>query len=125
MTYTFKIPFRLPSLNEYSDAERAHRQKAAKMKSEVEKSVILFARSTLKGVHITKPVTMHYKWIEPNRRRDKDNIAFARKFIQDALVKAKILQGDGWKHIISFSDEFAVDKSPGVVVTLMEVDAND
>ena len=29
--------------------------------------------------------------------------------IQDALVKSGLLQNDGWKEIISFSDEFYVD----------------
>lgn len=53
---------------------------------------------------------MKYCWYEKNRRRDLDNISsFGRKVIQDALVKSGVLKNDGWKEIISFSDEFYVD----------------
>ena len=55
-------------------------------------------------------------------RRDKDNIAFAKKFIQDALVKEKVLENDGWAQIDSWTDAFAVDaQRPRVEVELEEV----
>lgn len=64
---------------------------------------------------------MHYRWIERDRRRDKDNIAaFGRKVIQDALVRMKALRNDGWNNIEGFSDEFAVDKKkPRIEVTIV------
>ena len=52
---------------------------------------------------------MRYLWVEKNKRRDKDNIAFAKKFIQDALVKEKVLENDGWAQIESWTDAFTVD----------------
>lgn len=65
---------------------------------------------------------MQYAWYEPNRRRDFDNISsFGRKVIQDALVKAKVLQDDGWGYIKGFSDEFYVDsKNPRIEVLIVE-----
>jgi len=110
MTHTLTIPGQLPGLNEYIAAERANRYKAAAMKRDAEQLIGLCARSQLRSIRFTNPVTIHYAWYEPNRRRDKDNIAFARKFIQDALVNAGVLQGDGWRHINGFSDTFKVDQ---------------
>ncbi len=53
---------------------------------------------------------MLYRWYEPSRRRDLDNIsAFGRKVIQDGLVQAGVLENDGWKQICGFVDEFFVD----------------
>lgn len=119
MTHTLTIPGTLPGLNEYIAAERSNRYKAAAMKRDTEQLITLYARSQLRGVQFTRPVMMHYSWVEPNRRRDKDNIAFARKFIQDALVRAGVLQGDGWSCIDGFADIFEVDQAnPRVEVVI-------
>lgn len=65
-----------------------------------------------------------FRWYEPNKKRDLDNICSAKKFIQDALVKMGVLQGDGWRHIIGFSDEFYIDKdNPRIEVEIKEVQA--
>lgn len=55
-------------------------------------------------------------------RRDLDNISsFGRKVIQDALVNAAVLKGDGWKHVVGFSDRFEVDKeNPRIEVRIIE-----
>lgn len=113
------IPGQLPGLNEYILAERGNRYAAAKMKQEAETRVCWEIKSQLKGVTFLKPVQVSYLWIEPNRRRDKDNIAFARKFIQDALVEMNVLKGDGWKHIEGFSDSFEVG-APRVEIEITE-----
>ncbi len=58
-----------------------------------------------------------------NRKRDKDNIAFAKKFIFDALVENHVIPNDGWKNIDSFSDSFKVDtQHPRVEVEIHTVD---
>lgn len=114
------IPFTLPGLNDYIDAERVHRQKAAKMKRYWQEAVILAVRRQIRR-GIPEPCYMHYCWIERDRRRDKDNISsFGRKVIQDALVQMKALRNDGWNNIEGFSDEFAVDKKkPRIEVTII------
>ena len=95
--------------------------KAAAMKKQAENVIGYMIKTQLRGVRFTRPVVIHYTWIEPNRRRDKDNIAFAKKFIQDSLVHAGVLQNDGWKHIEHFTDDFAVDpKNPRVEVIIEE-----
>ncbi|WP_418294417.1 hypothetical protein [Megasphaera massiliensis] len=61
-----------------------------------------------------------FHWVEKNKRRDKDNIAFAKKFILDALQEMGILQNDGWSEILGFSDTFDVDKdNPRIEVSLL------
>lgn len=117
--HKFVIPGKLPGLNEYISAERANKYKAAKLKQDAERRIMYAARQQLRGVRYTEPVVLHYLWVEKNRRRDKDNIAFAKKFIQDALVRCGVLQNDGWKEIENFTDAFAVDAAdPRVEVTI-------
>lgn len=121
MTYKFTIRGTLPGLNELIEAERRNRYAGAALKKQSE-SVVMHAARSLGKVRFTEPVYMVYHWYEPNRRRDKDNISsFGRKVIQDALVKSKILQNDGWSNIIGFEDRFEVDKkNPRIVVEILE-----
>lgn len=85
--YSLTIPGILPGLNEYIDAERGHKgkYKAASMKKQAQNVIGFMIKTQLRGVKFDRPVVIHYLWIEPSRRRDKDNIAFAKKFIQDSL----------------------------------------
>ena len=128
MQFKLIIEGRLPGLNEYVNEERSQRHSAARMKRETQDLVKWYARMQLGSQRPSKPVQMDYLWVEPNRRRDHDNIAFAKKFVQDALVELDILPGDGWKHVVGISDRFTVDKDrPRVEVTITEVeeDKND
>lgn len=114
----------LPGLNEYINAERRNKYLAAKIKNQSEHVVMSYARRQLHGVHFSGPVTMTYTWYEPSRRRDKDNVSsYGRKVIQDALVKAGVLAGDGWRHIEGFRDRFVVDRdNPRIEVELEEAE---
>lgn len=118
----FVIPGLLPGLNEYINAERRNRHAAAKMKRDTECVIGMIARSQHRRAHFTGPVIMHYLWVEKNRRRDFDNVAFARKFIQDAFVHAGILDGDGQKYVAGFTDKFLIDpKNPRVEIEVEEI----
>ena len=122
MEYRLVIPGKLPGLNEYVSAERANKYKGAKLKRESEDIVALAARNCLNGIRIRKPVEMRYLWVEPNNRRDRDNVAFAKKFVQDALVGAGVLEDDDAKHVVGFSDRFGVDKTnPRIEVLIKEI----
>jgi hypothetical protein len=104
------IPFTLPGLNDYIAAERTHRQKGAAMKRDSQQAVMLILRRQIKG-RLREPVTLHYTWVERDRRRDKDNISgFGHKVIQDSLVSIGALKNDGWLNIEGFTDTFQVDK---------------
>ena len=123
MEYKIIIPGKLSGLNEYINAERTSRYKAAEMKSINERIISVAIMQSIRGIKITKKVFMEYTWIEPNKWRDYDNISsFGRKCIQDALVKEGVLKDDGWKHIVGFSDRFEVDReNPRIEVKIREV----
>lgn len=123
MEYLLTIPGTLPNLNDYIAAERTNRHKGAKMKADSGNIVVVAIRQCLRGVRIDNPVFMEYTWIEPSRRRDKDNISsFGRKVIQDALVSTGVLKDDGWKHVVGFSDRFEADKeNPRIEVLIKEI----
>lgn len=92
------------------------------MKKDDQFVVEWFIRSQLRGIRLKKPVRMIYKWYEPNRKRDLDNISsYGRKVIQDALVRCGVLQGDGWNHITGFEDHFYVDKAEPRIEVEIEV----
>jgi Holliday junction resolvase RusA-like endonuclease len=79
----------------------------------------------VKAAHLpasVHPVKLHFRFYEPNRKRDLDNISgFAHKVIQDALVSCGVLGGDGWKYITGYTDEFFVDKqNPRIEVEIEE-----
>lgn len=122
MEYLLTIPGRLSGLNEYIAAERSNRYKGAKMKADNEKIILYAIRQCMRGVRINRPVFMEYTWVEKNKRRDKDNITFGRKFVQDALKNTGVLKDDGWNEIVGFSDRFEVDKeNPRIEVLIKEV----
>lgn len=115
------VPGQLPGLNEYISAERTNRYKAASLKRQTEQRITCAIKAQAKGVRFAKPVIIRYRWYEKNRKRDKDNISFAKKFIQDALVHSGVLENDGWKNIDHFTDEFFVDnQNPRVEIEIME-----
>ena len=113
----------LPTLNEYTKASRGNIYASAQMKKRTENFIMWEARAQLRGWKTERPVFLLFRWVERDKKRDHDNVAFAKKFVQDALVKAGTIPGDGWKHVTGFVDLFDVDKSnPGVEVHILEVD---
>lgn len=115
---TFSVFGTLPGLNEYVEANRRNRQCGARTKRGAETVVMQYIR-VARVQPFTGPVFLSFSWHERDRRRDVDNIAFAKKFILDALVKTGILADDGRKHVVGFSDEFHVDRAnPRVVITI-------
>ncbi|MBQ6483090.1 MAG: hypothetical protein IJI45_18445 [Anaerolineaceae bacterium] len=112
---TCEILMKLPSLNEYILACRANRYQGSKFKRDYEDSISLFI-SNLPRFEI--PVTIHFHWVEGNRRRDFDNIAFAKKFILDAMVKAGKLKDDNRRCVVGFTDTFSYGKEFKVILTI-------
>ncbi len=122
------IPGRLIGANEYILKCRANRIAASSLKARQESIIKAAVLNCLhrKPQPFQFPVIIHYHWYEQNRRRDKDNVAFAHKFVQDAFVSIGLLNGDGWKHVEGFTDTFSVDKKhPRIEVLIEEVGADD
>ena len=118
---TLTIGGSLVGLNEYTKANRTNLHVGANMKKKTETMITSFIQQQLRGTKIIDRCTIRFVWVEKDRRRDLDNIAFAKKFILDALVKNGILKGDGWSCVTGFSDSFRVDKErPRIEVYIEE-----
>lgn len=113
-----EIDMKLPSLNDYVKWCRSNKFMAAKKKAEIEQEI---------GLHLTKmpkmskPIKIHFHWIEGTKRRDLDNIAFAKKFILDAMVKYGKLENDNRRHVTAFTDTFEYGDKTKVVLEIEEV----
>lgn len=56
------------------------------------------------------PVIITFSWFSRDCRKDIDNVAFAKKFILDGLVMARVLENDSRKFVAGFKDYFFIDK---------------
>lgn len=120
MRAAFTIEGPMPSLNEYVAAERSNRYLGSRMKRRETERARLAAVS--QGMpHFVGPVTVRFLWVERNRRRDLDNVAFAKKFILDGLVSAGVLDGDGQRFVVGLLDVFEHDPTrPRVFVEVRD-----
>ena len=119
--YEAIIDMKLPSFNEYINAERANKYKAAKMKKDLEEQISWYLA---KLPHFEKQVKIDFYWIEENYRRDADNAAFSKKFILDAMVKMGILKNDNRKYVGAFADYFPkpTGENAKVILKISEMD---
>ncbi len=112
-----EIPMKLPSLNEYIDECRKNKYAGANMKKKVEKDIRIFIN---KSPNYIKPINIHFHWVEENKRRDLDNVCFAKKFILDSMVKAGKLQNDNRNYVTGFTDTFEYGKESKVILEIEE-----
>ena len=68
-----------------------------------------------------RPIKIHFIWVEENKRRDLDNVCFAKKFILDSMVKAGKLKDDNRNYVVGFEDKFKYDKESKVILEVEEV----
>lgn len=69
------------------------------------------------------PIRLKITWYEPNKRRDLDNITYASKYINDALVQARIIEDDSQKYVVGIDNEVLVDnKNPRIEVEIKELE---
>lgn len=117
MSYT--INMKLPSLNDYVRVCRANKYQAAKYKRDLERQIALFLT---KMPRYTKPIAIHFHWIEGSKRRDLDNVSFGKKFILDTMVKCGKLRDDNRKCVTAFTDTFSYGKETKVILEIKELD---
>ena len=120
MKYRFEIDKRLMGLNEYTKLNRENRYLGNQAKQKEQEYIMWCIKQQLGNLKITKPVIGHFTWIEENKRRDLDNICFAKKFILDALVQAGVLADDNRKIVTNFTDSFEYADKSKVIVELEE-----
>ena len=119
-SFTIEIPVKFPSLNDYIRACRGNKFGANTLKQKLERQTGMY----IKGLpEFTRPIRIHFLWTEENKRRDYDNIAFAKKFILDSLQKNGKLPNDNRKWVKGFSDDFQYGEEAGVTITITEEEA--
>jgi len=108
------------TLNPYINAERSNRYAGASIKKKETDTVYWECKS--QGLKPVKgEVKLDFYWYVKTRRRDADNIAFAKKFLIDGLVKAGIIKNDNLNTVVGFSDKFIVDNLNQVIIDIKEV----
>lgn len=115
------IDMKLPSLNDYIKVCRSNKFQAAKYKRDIEQQIGLFL---IKMPKYEKPIKIHFTWIEGNKKRDLDNICFAKKFILDAMQKYEKLENDNRNYVYAFTDSFEYGKETKVILEIEEKDGS-
>lgn len=105
---------RLPSLNKYTSALNSNRYIGAKMKKEAEE-LLLWQIIAQGKKQASGKVDILITWYVKNKKEDKDNIVFAKKFILDALQKAEVIKGDSWKYLNTITDIVLISGEAGRV----------
>lgn len=123
MKQKFEVPGKLPSLNDYVNQCRRNPYAGAKAKKDAQEAV----EWAIRAAHLKPmkpPVHVAFTWVEPNMRRDKDNISSAKKYVLDALVSQGVIPNDNWKCIAgNLPDRYMVNRqNPRVIVELEESD---
>lgn len=121
----FFVPGPLPGNNEIIDACKRKVRRGSGlfpaymvMKQQWMVVVIAAARRAKLNTYGDSKVSFAFHWLEPDRRRDPDNVSSGgRKIVLDGLVKGGYLKNDGWKNVRGWSDSWDVSaKNPGVRV---------
>ena len=108
----------MPGTNQLLGNALTNRGKYAREKRKWQTVVQLYAKEQ-DFQPITEPAHFEFEFLEPNRRRNPDNLCLGPiKVLLDALVYAKLLKNDGWDEIASFVCTWKVDKQPGVRLTV-------
>lgn len=122
MLYTHEqklvIDGELIDLNTYINACRTNHFKGGILKKDADWIVEVTAKQQ-KLKPIKSPCFVEFSWYCKNKKKDKDNVCFAKKFIFDGLQNAGILEQDSWGSIDGFTDLFFISKdNPRIEVVL-------
>jgi hypothetical protein len=107
------IPLPLMTLNQYTNANRTHYHAGAKSKKKAtELCKIHVLKAMREGFQLKElPANFEFVWYCKDKRTDKDNVSFQRKFIFDGMQSAGLIANDNWQHIGNWIDKFEIDKS--------------
>jgi len=119
MTKNLLIEGEMMDFNTFQNKTRSNKFVGSKIKKEQTELVYWECKKQKVSPVTEYPIEITFKWYSKDNRKDIDNVAFAKKFILDGLVQAKVLENDSRKFIYGFIDEFYIDsKWPRVEVEL-------
>jgi len=113
----------LPGLNDLLAEASRHPMAYNKLKKQCEMVIISQIRRQLGRYKAQNRVFPVYTFYEPKKgqKRDYDNVsAGGRKIVNDALVKAGVLQDDSPKYLLFGESKFVYSEKPGIVIELFE-----
>lgn len=112
----------LTDLNKFINSQRANRFGGAALKKKnTQKCAVAF--KPIAGKKLKLPINLKIDWYCKDKRKDKDNIRFGIKFIQDGMIEAGVLKNDGWGEISGYQDRFYVDKeNPRIEIEIIEAE---
>ena len=113
------IKHRFVSLNAYLNAERSNKYIAAKIKKD-ETQVAYLSLLGKPKIDCEFPVRLRIIWHVKDNRIDADNKVWAKKFLMDGFVKAKIIPDDSMKYVNGFEDIIVIDKNEYVEIEVLE-----
>ena len=115
------IKGKFTTLNEYTNSNRNNKFGGASIMKN-NKAVAYY--QMLNKPKIKTPCKLRFTWYmkkaKNGKYHDPDNTAFCKKYILDAMVKAKIIPDDTFKHIKGFIDEFVLSDENGVKIERVE-----
>lgn len=127
--YKFTVRGILPDLNQEIKAagsilfQKGKRKVTgySKFKKQHDNNVMLQLLSQMRGVQIKAGFSIVLQWYCVDKMKDKDNIAFAIKYILDGMQLAGLIPNDGWRQLSgSIHHDFFIDKSnPRVDIFLL------
>lgn len=120
MQIEFTIPGTLPTLNEYIKAERTNKFIAAKLKKDVQNYIAAYLPELEEP--ISEHVYVYFTWVRPDARTDKDNVAFSKKYILDAMQRGGVIGRDSWRLCTPYDKGFYVNKADPRTVVLVSTE---
>jgi Holliday junction resolvase RusA-like endonuclease len=120
------VPLRFPGLNEMIAAAKSHYHVYGEMAKVHVEAVKLAAQaacpvnSSPEHPRYNSSVRVSCTWVEPNRRRDIDNIQAGVKFILDGLHEANIIPNDSQKYVAEVRHEVRKECGKGYVEVIVE-----
>ena len=118
----FVIPHRLTRLNEYTEINRYNRYKGARMKKDMTNLCACY----IPNIKINYPVEITYIWTVKSLANDLGNVSVGNKFIEDAMVKKRLIPDDNLKWIKKITHEYLKGKKEKVkiIINKYEEDKN-
>ena len=111
----------MESLNKFIYENRCGKYRGNHFKKEQQDKVKYYiGESDLKRID-DYPLKITFLFYENSKKRDLDNISgWAHKCVMDSLKEMGIIQNDGWKEIVGYSDYFYIDKKHPRVEVILE-----
>ncbi len=117
------ISGRFPSYNEVTQTNRG--KQGIYLGNKLKRKWTEIVAWECKGQKIrpfTKQIDIDFLWVCKDKRRDKDNIMSAQKFIFDGLQAAGVIKNDGWNEIREIKHKFIKSAKEKVIVRMEEVE---